>query len=143
PGSFEQTSFTFLGYTFAPRTVSNGRSGVFTAFAPAISDAALKKISGEVRQWRLHARTGYGLDELAARINPIIRGWLNYYGRYGRGKLMPLLKRINGYLVRWARKKYRRLASFKRVKQWWDQLLGRCRGLFCHWTWTGTFVWIR
>ncbi len=40
---------------------------------------------------------------------------------------MPLLKRINGYLVRWARKKYRRLAPFKRAKRWWDDLLARNR----------------
>lgn len=143
PGSYEHTSFVFLGYQFQPRTVSNGRGGVFTAFAPAISDTALKKIGLEVRRWRLHTRTGHSLAGLAARINPIIRGWLNYYGRYGRSKLLPLLKRINGYLVRWARKKYRRLASFKRVQQWWHRLLARARTLFAHWTWTGTFTWIR
>jgi hypothetical protein len=47
---------------------------------------------------------------------------MNYYGRFFRSKVHSLLKRINGYLVRWARNKYRRLASFKRVKKWWTLL---------------------
>ena len=75
------------------------------------------------------------IDELAERINPIVRGWMNYYGRFFRSELLPLLKRINGYLVRWARKKYRRLAPFKRVKRWWDRLVSRNRRLFAHWQW--------
>ena len=49
-----------------------------------------------------------------SRPYPVVRGWMTYYGRFTPAALMPLLKRINGYLVRWARKKYRRLAPFKR-----------------------------
>lgn len=113
------------------------------AFAPAISPEALNKISGEVRRWRLHTRTGHDLNDLAERINPIVRGWMTYHGRFFRSEPHPLLKRINGYLVRWARKKYRSLAPFKRVKRWWDDLVDRHRGLFTHWQWTGTFEWIR
>lgn len=142
-GSAEHTSFTFLGYEFAPRTARSKRGRLFTAFAPAISREALKRISGEVRRWRLHTRTRHDLDDLAERINPVVRGWMTYYGRFYRSRLHPLLKRINGYLVRWARKKYRRLGSFKRVKRWWDDLVERHRDLFVHWQWTGTFVWIR
>ena len=143
PGSAEHTAFTFLGYQFCPRTVRGKHGRLFTAFVPAISPEALNKISGEVRRWRLHTRTGHDLNDLAERINPIVRGWMTYYGRFFRSELHPLLKRINGYLVRWARKKYRRLAPFKRVKRWWDDLVDRHRGLFTHWQWTGTFEWIR
>lgn len=142
-GSYGQTSFTFLGYRFGRRT-ARSRSGVlFTAFLPAISPRALKAISQQVRRWRIHSRTRHDLHDLADRINPVVRGWMNYYGRFYRSKLHPLLKRINGYLVRWARKKYRRLAGFKRVKRWWDGLVRRHRRLFAHWQWTGTFEWIR
>jgi group II intron reverse transcriptase/maturase len=143
PGSFEHTSFTFLGYAFCPRSVKSRHGAMFTAFAPAISRDALNKISREVRGWRLHRRTGHTLDDLAEWIAPIVRGWMNYYGRFFRSQLHPLLKRINGYLVRWARNKYRRPASFKRVKRWWDRLLNRSRHLFPQWQWTGTFAWIR
>ncbi|MDQ2875314.1 MAG: hypothetical protein M3Y33_11180 [Actinomycetota bacterium] len=64
-------------------------------------------------------------------------------GRFTPAALHPLLKRINGYLVRWARKKYRRLAPFKRAKRWWDGLVARNRPLFAHWQWTGAFQWLR
>jgi RNA-directed DNA polymerase len=142
-GSYEHTSFTFLGYQFRARSVRS-RSGVmFTAFTPAISPEALKKISREVRSWRIHSRTRHAMRDLADRINPVVRGWMAYYGRFTPAALHLLLKRINGYLVRWARKKYRRLAPFKRAKRWWDDLVTRNRSLFAHWAWTGTFTWIR
>jgi group II intron reverse transcriptase/maturase len=143
PGSHEHTAFTFLGYTFQPRSAWSRRGVMFTAFTPAVSAAALKAASGQVRRWRLHRRTGHELAEIAERINPIIRGWMAYYGRFNKAELHPLLKRINGYLVRWARKKYRRLAPFKRAKRWWDNLVNRNRQMFAHWQWTGTFQWIR
>lgn len=142
-GSFACTSFTFLGFRFCPRTVRTQHGVVFTGFAPAISPEALKAISRVVRGWRIHTRTRHTLEDLADLINPIVRGWMTYYGRFFRSKVHPLFKRINGYLVRWAGKKYRRLASFKRVKRWWDRLIERNRGLFTHWRWTGTFEWIR
>ncbi len=142
-GDFGCTSFTFLGYQFCPRTVRSKYGHLFTGFTPAISPQALKVISGEVRRWRLHLRTGLELADLAEWINPIVRGWMNYYGRFTRSMLYPLLQRINDYLVRWARKKYRRLAGFKRVKRWWDNLITRNLYLFAHWKWKGTFEWIK
>ncbi len=143
PGDFGCASFTFLGYQFRPRTVSNQQGQQFTGFTPAISPQALKRVSGEVRRWRLHQRTGLELADLAEWINPIVRGWMNYYGQFNRSKLYPLLHRINGYLVRWARKKYRRLVSFKRVKRWWNNLVTRNPHLFAHWKWMGTFELIK
>jgi RNA-directed DNA polymerase len=103
-GSHEHTSFTFLGYTFRPRGARSKRTGQnFTVFAPAISTEALKAKSAEVRSWRIHRRSTWTLDGLAAAINPIVRGWINYWGRYHRHQMYPLLNRINAYLVKWAR----------------------------------------
>src|SRR6266542_4018537 len=60
---------------------ARSRVGVkFTSFLPAISKQALKKISGEVRRWRLHRKVPLTITELAKKINPIIRGWTQYYG---------------------------------------------------------------
>ena len=100
-------------------------------------------MSQQVRRWRLHMWTRLDLDGLAEQINPIVAGWMNYYGRFYRSQLYPLLKRINAYLVRWAGKKYRRLASFKRVRRWWFRVVDREPGLFAHWRWAATFEWIR
>src|SRR4249919_3211010 len=75
----------------------------------------LKVKSQTVRGWRLHLRTTRDLAELAEWINPIIRGWMDYYGTFYRQEMRGLLLRINTYLVRWARRKFKRLRSFKRA----------------------------
>jgi RNA-directed DNA polymerase len=139
PGDYPVTSFTFLGYQFRARTVKSRHGQIFSAFMPGISPQALKVISGEVRKWRIHQRTGHTLESLAQWINPIVRGWVNYYGRFTPELLHPLLNRLNSYLVRWARKKYRRLASFRRAKRWWDGLIYRRSHLLWHWRWTHDF----
>jgi len=140
-GSFDVTSFVFLGFMFCRRSIRTRQGGLFSGFMPAISPAALKAINRQVRRWRLHRRTRLDLAGLAERINPIVRGWINYYGRFYRSQLYRLLRRINAYLVRWARNKYRRLVSFKRVNQWWRRLVNRQPDLFTHWRWTTSFEW--
>lgn len=136
----ENTSFTFLGYTFrARRALTGDRTSMFSAFLPAVSRDALKRMNEEVRAWRVHLRTATELDELAAWINPVVRGWMTYYGRFYRTELDGLLKRINTYLVRWARQKYRRLRTYKKARRWWDGLTARQPRLFAHWAWMTEF----
>jgi len=137
---YESTSFTFLGYTFRPRKAPtrDGKS-MFTAFLPAISTDALKAKSQTVRRWRLHLRTTRNLAELAEWMNPIIRGWMEYYGHFYRTEMNGLLRRINTYLVRWARRKFKRLRSFKRAQRWWRDLQRREPHLFVHWAWMPDF----
>ena len=53
--------------------------------------------------------------------------------------MLPLIRRINAYILRWARKKYKRLASFKRAKAWWTAVTKRDPGLFAQWRWTVAF----
>jgi group II intron reverse transcriptase/maturase len=132
----EHTSFTFLGFAFRPRE-ARGKNGVsFTSFLPAISPDALNAKGARLRELRIHRRTDLSLDELARWLNPIIAGWMNYYGRYYRSKVDPLLRRVNFYLRRWAGKKYKRLRSYARYKRWWTRLQGRDPDLFAQWRWT-------
>jgi len=134
-GTFGCTSFTFLGYTFRPRASRDRQGRKFLAFLPAISAAALKRIGGVVRRWRLHRRLYHTLDELAAAINPIVAGWMQYYGRYYRSALYRLLARINAYLVRWIRNKYRRLANVRASRQRFAELTRTTPTRFTHWRW--------
>ncbi len=138
-GGHQPASFEFLGYTFRPRQALSRTGAPFTAFTPAISAAALKRISGEVRAWRLHLRTWQTLNGLAETINPIVRGWMQYYGAYRRSALYPLLRRINTYLMRWAQKKYKRLRSTRAFTRWWTGLTKREPGLLAHWNWVCAF----
>ena len=134
-GSYEHTSFTFLGFTFRARSARRKDGSKFSAFLPAISKDALKKISGAVRSWRLHRRTTLTFAELARAINPVVAGWMRYYGAYYRSALYPLLARINAYLVRWIRKKYRRLQGSKVAYRKLLEITERYPGMYAHWRW--------
>ena len=134
-GEHEHTSFTFLGYAFRPRKARSKRGVQFTSFLPAISPEALKARSVRLRELRIHRRTDLTLDDLVEWLNPIIAGWMHYYGKYYRTELYPLLRRVNIYLRRWAGKKYRRLRTYMRFKRWWTGILEREPGLFAQWKW--------
>lgn len=142
-GSYEQVSFTFLGYTFQPREAKSRDGTRFLRFLPAVSLAALARMGGQVRRWRLHLWTTRSVDGLADWINPVVRGWMNYYGRFFRSRLYPLLQRVNTYLMRWAGRKYKRLRSYKRFRAWWLGIIDREPELFAHWRWVRTFAGFR
>jgi RNA-directed DNA polymerase len=72
-------------------------------------------MSATVRSWRLDRRTGLTRSQLAREINPAVRGWIQYYAAFGLKEPYPLLQRISYYLVRWLRKKYRRLRTCKKL----------------------------
>jgi hypothetical protein len=137
---YPSTSFTFLGFTFRTRSApTKDRTSAFAAFLPAMGKDALKVKSQTVRGWRLHLRTTRDLAELAEWMNPIIRGWMDYYGSFYRQEMRGLLLRINTYLVRWARRKFKRLRSFKRARRWWRELQRREPNFFVHWAWMPDF----
>jgi group II intron reverse transcriptase/maturase len=138
-GAHEHTAFTFLGFTFRARAVRARNGNVFTGFGPAASKDAIKKMSGQVKSWRLHALTGHTIGEIARAINPVIRGWMQYYGTFYRTELYPLLRRINSFLVRWMRKKYRRLRPFKKAHEAWKRVTSQYPRCFAHWRWVHAF----
>ncbi|MFC8451292.1 group II intron maturase-specific domain-containing protein [Kitasatospora sp. NPDC057223] len=88
---------------------------LFPPFDPAISREALTGIGQEMRSWSLHRRCGFSLSELARRINPVVAGWLKYYGRFRPWELHSFLMRINAHLVRMIRTKHRRLAGKRKA----------------------------
>ena len=108
-GDHEVTSFTFLGYTFRPRLAKNRYGKHFVSFLPAVSKDAVKAMSREIRSWHIAQRSDKSLIDLAQMFNSIVQGWINYYGRFYKSMLYPLLRRINEHLVRWACRKYKRL----------------------------------
>ncbi|WP_275296490.1 group II intron reverse transcriptase/maturase [Saccharopolyspora spinosa] len=134
-GQYEHTSFVFLGFEFRARRARNRNGKSFSGFLPAISKQATAKLSAEVRSWRLHRCTGSTDTELARRINPKVRGWMQYYGVFYRSAMYPLLTRINAYLVRWLRKKYKRLRSKKKALQCWQRMVAQRPRFLAHWAW--------
>ena len=133
-GKHEHEKFTFLGYEFRPRRARNHRGKYFVSFLPAISDKAAKAIRQEIRGWKLQVRSDKSLEDLARMFNPILRGWIQYYGKYYRSMLYPVFRPLNRRLVRWACRKYKKLRNHqRRATQWLRRISIRSPQLWAHW----------
>ncbi len=133
-GSGVHKKFDFLGYCFRPRLVRSRQGALFVGFTPAISPAAAKRLRQRVRRWRLNVRTSLSVEELATSLNPIIRGWIQYYGAFQRSTLILVLRQIDRHLVKWVKRKYKKRGRyFERAKRWLGQVAHHQPGLFAHW----------
>jgi len=133
-GTHEHEKFTFLGYEFRPRRARNHRGKYFVSFLPAISDKAAKAIRKEIRGWKLQLRSDKSLEDLARMFNPILRGWMQYYGKYYRSMLHPVFRPLNRRLVRWACRKYKKLRDHqRRATHWLRRISIRSAQLWAHW----------
>lgn len=133
-GEHEVTSFTFLGYEFRPRLAKNRHGKHFVSFLPAVSTDAMKAMGREIRSWHWARRSDKSLNDLAAMFNNIVQGWINYYGRFYRSRLLHFLRRLNQHLMRWACRKYKRLKRReRRAMAWLAEIAQRSPRLFAHW----------
>jgi RNA-directed DNA polymerase len=132
-GNYPETSFDFLGYTFRPRRSKNRWGKCFINFSPAVSNAASKAMRQKIQGWRIHLKSDVGIDDLSRMFNPVERGWINYYGRFYKSQLYSVLRHIDGDLILWARRKYKKLTSRKRGSTWLGRLARNRPELFAHW----------
>jgi RNA-directed DNA polymerase len=131
---YPQERFNFLGYTFRPRRSKNRWGKFFINFTPAVSTEAATKMRQEMRRWRLHLRSDKAIDDLARMWNPVIRGWIQYYGRFYRSALASVFRHLNDFLVRWAMRKYKRFRRHRRrAEHWLGEVARREPRLFAHW----------
>jgi len=107
----------------------------FVSFLPAMSTKAAKTTRTTIREWRMAStRNNQRLEDLARFVNPIVRGWMNYYGRFYRSKCVQVLRHLNEALAAWARRKYRRFRRRERASLYWlGRIARRDRTLFAHW----------
>jgi RNA-directed DNA polymerase len=134
-------SFDFLGYTFRARGLRNKHGQVFTGFGPAASAKAIAKMSETVVSWRLHQHLHLSWKDLIQWIGPVIRGWMNYYGRYYRSQLYPLLSRINHHIQRWLQDKHNNLRSGKVLWRTWHRVITQYPNALPHWKWVTNAWW--
>jgi group II intron reverse transcriptase/maturase len=133
-GAFLNQSFAFLGFMFRARKALGRGRRAFACFLPAASPEALKAISRMIRRWTLHHHSDKSLQSLADTYNPYIQGWINYYSHFYRTQLRPTLKRIDAYVIRWARRKFRRLRrKTKGARDWFERLRRANPTLLAHW----------
>jgi RNA-directed DNA polymerase len=133
-GSYPNEKFTFLGYTFRPRRSKNRWGKFFINFTPAVCNEAAKEIRQEMRRWHIPLRSDKTIDDLAHMWNPVLRGWIQYYGRFYKSALYTIFRHFNGLLVRWAMRKYKRLQRrYRRAEYWLGGIARREPRLFAHW----------
>ena len=126
--------FTFLGYTFKPRKSHSFRGSTFQGFSAGVSLEATKKMMQTIKRWKLSRQTTVSIGQLAARYNPILRGWANYYGHFNKSALYRVFLSFEATLARWARRKYKKLARHVgRSYLWIWRVARRQPGLFVHW----------
>ena len=134
-GDFPTTSFEFLGFEFRPRGSKNKEGKIFCNFLPAVSRRSMIKMQRIVRAWRLKWCCEKSLEDLSRMFNPIVRGWIQYYGKYYKSALYRLAQQINWHLVKWFINKYK---NFKRKRRWAKYVLGKIAqsktNLFAHWS---------
>lgn len=134
-GDHVHTQFDFLGYCFRRRSVRNSKENkLFTSFTPAVSKAALKAIRAKTRSQGFRNRTDKELEEIAKEYNPVLKGWLNYYGRYNQSSLYPIWRHFNRTLVAWAMRKYKMLRGSKvKAAIYLQNRVEKQPNLFVHW----------
>ena len=133
-GNSKNESFDFLGYSFRARRSKNRFGKFFVNFSPGVSNAATKAIREEIRRWQLRCRIDKWIDDLARMFNPVIRGWIAYYGRYYKSALYPTFRYLDRCLANWAMAKYKRLRRHRqRAGHWVSKTASRDPRLFAHW----------
>ena len=133
-GNYPEEKFDFLGYTFRPRLIKSRYNRFFVGFSPAVSNRAAKSIRDVIRSWRIHRVSDKSIVELSRILNPIIRGWINYYGKYYKSALYPIFNQLNMALIKWAMRKYKRLRKRQRkAYHWIGRIARQLPGLFAHW----------
>lgn len=134
-GQYSDMKFDFLGYTFCRRTVKNTRQNrLMVRFTPAVSQEAKKSMRSRVRSSGMRNRTQVTLEDIAKFYNPILRGWIQYYGKYSLSELQPVFRHFNMSLVAWAMKKYKRLKGRKvAASKFMARIAKKQPELFVHW----------
>ncbi len=131
---YPNTEFDFLGYGFRRRAVKNSKdSKLFLSFTPAVSKASARSMREKTRNHRFYRRTDLSLNDIAKRFNPVLRGWIEYYGRYNRSALCPVFRHFNKILVAWAKHKFKKLRGKTRAGVLLENIAKKEPQLFAHW----------
>lgn len=134
-GPFEEIQFEFLGFAFRPRCAKNRWGKLFTTFAPAASPLSLKKMRERIRGWRLRHHSHLPLDDVARMLNPVLRGWWQYYGRFYPTEMWnKLFRYFDERLGSWLRQKHKPLRGHRgRSLRLLNNIAQQKPELFVHW----------
>ena len=135
-GTFPTTQFTFLGYTFQPRKAVNRYGQVFVSFAPAVSRDAVRTMRQTIRGWHIQLMGDKEVNDLSKMVNPVLRGWRNYYSRFHGSAMYSVWRHMNDSLTEWLMRKYKHLKRHKkRAYRALGVLAASFPKAFVHWEW--------
>ena len=127
--SYANQSFDFLGYTFRPK-MSYTKSGWMMLFNPAMSQSSKNAVMVKIRQMQIKNFSG-SIQELATSMNPMLRGWMNYYCAFNKWTTETIWRRINLLLIKWVCKKYKK--HTRQAVRWLENVYKKTPMLFAHW----------
>lgn len=132
---YPNTKFVFLGYEFRRRSVQNSKDkSLFLSFTPAVSKEALKSMQGKIRELKIRKITVRNMEDIAKMVNPILNGWINYYGKFAPSALSPIWRYVNKTLVAWSMRKFKKLKGQKTQAGLMMQRISESNPkLFAHW----------
>ena len=131
----ESVKFDFLGYSFQPRTAKSKRDGaLYLGYDCAISISSKKRIAATMKTLDIEHLTHKSIVGVAQFLEPYIRGWVNYYGKFRLWEMNPLFQLLRRRLVMWARKRYKRYkTSVNRAYRWLERVKDQFPTLFYQW----------
>ena len=134
-GKYPIVKFDFLGYSFQPRTTKSKKTkGLFLGFDCAISISSRKRIADKLGELEVEKLSFKSIVGIAQYLNPMIRGWINYYGKFRPSELHKIFRLLRNRLLRWARNRYKRYkTSLSRANQWFKRVRKQFPYLFYHW----------
>ena len=129
------TQFDFLGYTYKAVYIKCKDGKLRNNFIASASQKACKNLRDKIKELKLHKMSGSSINIIAKSINPIVRGWINYFGKYNVSALKYTIKCIESRIVRWAMNKYKHFRGRRqRAEKWLSELRNREPKLFAHWS---------
>lgn len=127
--------FEMGGFDFIPQWVKVEGDPIAIGWKllilPSPSKASKKKIMDKIRSLKLHTRTG-SIYVVANLLNPLVRGWQNYYCHFIKRDLNDLWRFVNRRLEKWC--KWNKRMNLRKSRRWLNTLYKLQPGLFAHWS---------
>ena len=129
------TQFDFLGYTYRAVYIKCRDGKLRNNFIASASQKSCKSLRNKIKELELHKMTGSNINIIAEIINPIVRGWINYFNKYNPSAIKYTIECIQRRIVRWAMCKYKHLRGRRqRAEKWLSEIKTREPKLFAHWS---------
>ncbi len=132
------TEFDFLGYTYKAMYIMCRDGKMRNNFICYVSKKSAKDFRDKIKSLEIHKKTGSTIQMISEILNPMIRGWMNYFGKYNPSVMKYTLEVIERRIIKWAMSKYKHFRGRReRAERWFSQVKQREPSLFAHWLFLG------